>query len=148
MNLTPAQQQLAHLSLQSVMGASGKEPEFPERVTDLASEIWSEFIDEEITDLLSEKQLVRLGELLEDEDVTEEEFSNFLNESVPGFDEMYQEKVLDNKAVVVEGRVKQLRILTQGETDLQLSLDTCEDLIEKGEWLKVQDILATEFAEY
>ncbi len=148
MNLTPAQQQLAHLSLQSVMGASGNEPEFPERVTDLASEIWSEFIDEEITDLLNEKQLVRLGELLEDEEVTEEEFSNFLNESVPGFDEMYQEKVLDNKAVVVEGRVKQLRILTQGETDLQLSLDICEDLIEKGEWLKVQDILATDFSEY
>lgn len=129
------------------MGASGKEPEFPERVTDLASQIRSEFIDEEITQLLSEKKLVRLGELIEDEDVIEEEFSNFLNDSVPGFDEIYQEKVLDNK-VVIEGRIKQLRILTVGETDLQLSLDTCEVLIEKGEWLKIQDILVTEFAEY
>lgn len=148
MNLTPAQQQLAHVSLQSVMGISGKDEGFSDRINDLATDMWAEFIDEEIADLLNDEQLVELGELLEDEDTTEQEFADFLNDSIPGFDEMYQEKVLDNKAVLIEGRIKQLRILAEGESDLQHFLDECESLIEKGEWLKVQDILATEFAEY
>lgn len=148
MNLTPAQKQLANLSLQSVMGESGQEDDFSERINDLASRIWSEFIDEEITHLLTNEQLVQLGVLLEDEDTTEEEFSNFLNDSIPGFDEMYQEKVLDNKAVLVEGRIKQLRALTVGETDLELLLDDCDDLIEKGEWLQVQDILVKDFSDF
>ncbi|GIK84349.1 MAG: hypothetical protein BroJett025_09710 [Patescibacteria group bacterium] len=148
MNLTPAQQQLAHLSLETVMGASGRDPEFPEQVNNLAAQIWSEFIDEEISDLLTEEQLLRLGELLEDEDATEEDFSEFLNESVSGFDEMYQEKILDSKAITIEGRIKQLRTLADGEVDKLHLLDECEELIEDGEWLQVQDILATEFAEY
>lgn len=148
MNLTPAQQQLAHLSLKTVMGASGREEEFSDRVSELASRIWSEFIDEEVTPLLSDEQLVKLGELLEDEETTEEQFSEFLNEAIPEFDEMYQEKVLDNKAVIVEGRIKQLRVLVAGEPDLELLLDECEDLIEKGEWLKVQDVLAKDFTEF
>lgn len=147
MNLTPAQQQLAHLSLQTVMGESGRDEGFSDRVNELASRIWSEFIDEEITPILSDEQLSDLGALLTDEDTTEEEFSEFLNDVVPKFDEMYQEKVLDNKAVVVEGRIKQLRILVEGEPDLELLLDECEDLIEKGEWLKVQDILAKDFSD-
>lgn len=148
MNLTPAQHQLAQVSLKDIMGNEGKSEEFTERVSDLASRIWSEFIDEEIAHLLSEEQLDTLGELLEDEETTEEDFSEFLNKCVPSFDEMYQEKILDNKAVAIEGRVKQLRSLAAGESDKQQLLDDCEDLIEKGEWLKVQDILATEFAEY
>lgn len=148
MNLTPAQKQLANLSLKSVMGASGQEDDFSDRINDLASRIWSEFIDEEITHLLTDEQLVQLGVLLQDEETTEEEFSDFLNDAVAGFDEMYQEKVLDNKAVIVEGRIKQLRVLTAGETELELLLDDCEDLIEKGEWLEVQDILVKYFADF
>ena len=148
MNLTPAQKQLANVSLQSIMGANGNEPEFPDKVNELASQIWSEFIDEEITHLLTDEQLIKLGELLESEETTEEQFSEFLNNSVDGFDEMYQEKVLDNKAVIIEGRIKQLRIFLEGETDKQLLLDDCDELIEKGEWLQVQDILVTEFSEY
>ncbi len=148
MNLTPAQKQLANLSLKEIMGESGKESDFSDRINDLASRIWSEFIDEEISHLLTDEQLVQLGVLLEDEETTEEEFSNFLNDSVSGFDEMYQEKVLDNKAVLVEGRVKQLRALTAGETDLELLLDDCDELIEKGEWLEVQDILAKDFSDF
>lgn len=148
MNLTPAQHQLAQLSLQEIMGTEGQADDFGERVNELASTIWSEFIDEEVAHLLSDEQLDELGELLEDEDTTEEQFSEFLNKAIPSFDEMYQEKILDNKAVAVEGRIKQLRALAAGESDKQLLLDECEDLIEQGEWLEVQSILATEFAEY
>ena len=148
MNLTPAQQQLSDLSLKYIMGDSGLDPEFSNNLGILTSKIWSEFIDEEISDLLSEDQLIRLGELLEDDETTEQNFLDFFNECVPNFEEMYLEKVLDNKAVLVEGRIKQLRLFTDGETDKQLLLDECEELIKKGEWLIVQDTLATEFIDY
>ena len=148
MNLTPAQHQLAQVSLKDIMGSEGNSEKFTERVSDLASRIWSEFIDEEIAHLLTEEQLDMLGKLLEDEDTTEEDLSEFLNKCVPSFDEMYQEKILDNKAATVEGRVKQLRSLAAGESDKQQLLDDCKSLIEKGEWLEVQAVLATDFAEY
>ena len=148
MNLTLPQQQLANLSVQSIMGVSAEDSEFPKKASELASQIWSEFIDEEITDLLTDEQLVELGELLENEDTTEQQFITFLNDAVPNFEEMYEEKILENKAVLVEGRINQLRVFSEGETDKQLLLDNCEELIDKGEWLQVESILATEFASY
>lgn len=148
MNLTLPQQQLANLSVQSIMGVSAEDSTFPEKASELASQIWSEFIDEEITDLLTDEQLVELGELLENEDTTEQQFVTFLNDAVPNFEEMYEEKILENKAVLVEGRINQLRVFSEGETDKQLLLDNCEELIDKGEWLQVESILATEFAGY
>jgi len=148
MNLTSDQHQLAQLSLKEIMGEDGRNEGFTDRLSEMAGTIWSEFINEEVAHLLTDEQLDKLDELLQDEETTEEQFSEFLNDSVPGFDEMYQEKILDNKAVAVEERIKRLRSLSAGETELQFLLDDCEDLIEKGEWLAVQDILVTEFADF
>lgn len=148
MNLTPAQQQLSQLSLRQIMGDSTNEDDFNERLSDLASKIWAEFLDEEINHLLSDSQIEELGVLLTNEETTEEQFSDFLNDAVPNFEEMYQEKILDNKAIIVEGRIQHLRNQLSGESEKEILLDDCDDLINKDEWLQVQGILSTEFAEY
>lgn len=130
------------------MGQEGQADDFTERLSELASTIWTNFIDEEVAELLDEEQTEKLAKLFENEETTEEDFSTLLTDIVPDFDDMYRDKVLENKAVAVEGRIKQLGYLSSGESDKSMLLDDCEDLIEEGEWLKVQDILVKDFSEY
>lgn len=148
MNLEPAQKELSKLSLRKIMGKSVEEGDFTERLSDLALKTWTSFLDEEVNDLLNDKQLQELGILLMYEDTTQEQLAEFFKKAIPDYEEIYHKKILKNKAIAVEGRIQYLRNMLSGKTELLSLLDDCDDLIKNGEWLRVEELLSTKFSEY
>ena len=142
-------QQLLAVSLDKIMGAHAKDPEFPEKIVDFALLVWSDLLENEIIDLLNQEQKEVFVGFLSDEKTTQEELLDFFKQAVPDFDERHERRMLPHKALAVTGRIELLRATVDPEEkELFAILDHCDELAKQQEWLKLQDVLVEHFSEY
>lgn len=146
MNDLTAQQQLLQLSLRNIMGIDARKPEFQNNLNELALGVWSTFLSDEIVPRLTDEQRDQLFALLETQNTTEQQFTDFLTSAIPEYSQLFEHYSLENKATTVKGRIQQLQLLTEGETEKQELLKKCEKLAGQGQWLELEEVIAVNFS--
>lgn len=148
MNDVTAQQQLLQLSLRNIMGSDAQKPEFQDNLNQFAVGIWATFLSDEIVPRLTEEQKDQLFALLEAQGTTEQQFTDLLTAAIPEYSQLFEQKMLENKAITVKGRIQQLQLLTEGETDKQELLKQCEEFANEGEWLELERVISENFSNF
>lgn len=148
MQLSPALQQLEQLNMKLIMGKSGQDPDFEERLIDLNQSVWTNFLNEEVAYMLSDADQERLGKLFDDENTTQEQFLSFFREAIDDFDLKYKTYLLENKAESVKGRIQYLEVMVSEDAEKTELLNQANQAAEAGEWLRVEQILSQNFADF